>query len=156
MVSPSTLLSSTNKSDCNDITEILLTVALITIEPTNQSKICFILAGEIALRHETRYIYLLILCPLRETDKNIYPNFFPLIFCSYKMIYNLFFHKLPFVSTLVHPWLFNWSVLLIFLFSVLYFLLYSSSFRVLCADLPLSFDCSFLIAPFGFLVHVFN
>jgi hypothetical protein len=37
--SPSTLVSSTNKTDCHDIAEILLKVALNTIKPTNQSKV---------------------------------------------------------------------------------------------------------------------
>ena len=32
--SPGTLVSSTNKTDCHDITEILLKVALNTIKPT--------------------------------------------------------------------------------------------------------------------------
>jgi hypothetical protein len=34
VVSPGTLVSSTNKTDCHDITEILLKVALNTIKPT--------------------------------------------------------------------------------------------------------------------------
>jgi hypothetical protein len=34
--SPSPLVSSTNKTDCHDITEILLKVALNTIKPTEQ------------------------------------------------------------------------------------------------------------------------
>ena len=34
--SPGTSVSSTNKTDCHDIAEILLKVALNTIKPTNQ------------------------------------------------------------------------------------------------------------------------
>ena len=36
--SPSTPVSSTNKTDCYDITEILLTVALNTINQTNPNQ----------------------------------------------------------------------------------------------------------------------
>ena len=37
--SPGTLVSSTNKTDCHNITEILLKVTLYTINPTNTLKI---------------------------------------------------------------------------------------------------------------------
>jgi hypothetical protein len=40
-VNPGTPVSSTNKTDCNDITEILLKVTLNTIKQTNKNKRTF-------------------------------------------------------------------------------------------------------------------
>jgi hypothetical protein len=41
VVSPGTAVSSTNKNDCHDITEILLKVALNFIRVTHKPSICF-------------------------------------------------------------------------------------------------------------------
>ena len=57
------VVSSTNKTDCHDITEILLKVALNTINPHNQ--LCFLIGRNLKIPKTTHIItrYELFFCP---------------------------------------------------------------------------------------------
>jgi hypothetical protein len=60
-VSPGTPVSSTNKTDCHDITEILLKVALNTIALTLTQK-------------PTKFFYILLISTVIETPEKAMPN----------------------------------------------------------------------------------
>ena len=70
--SPGTPVSSTNKTDYHDITEILLKVALNTIKPNHQSKKCTVTPINFFKQKYMPYIF--YLSKVKIKDVSIYPK----------------------------------------------------------------------------------